>query len=80
MEALPTLQQAFVADYLVVGGGNRKLISKWPDKCRKGADRASWRGGTRLWHTRLLETVYIYTPTTEQPTSPPDKPEKKQEK
>lgn len=66
MEALVPLQRAFVADYVVVGGGNRKLITKWPEKCRKGNDRASWRGGVRLWHTRLLETVYIYTPAVEE--------------
>lgn len=65
MEALPSLQQSFIADYLVVGGGNRKLITKWPEKCRKGLERASWRGGRRLWNTRLLETVYIYSPAKE---------------
>lgn len=67
LEALPMLRNAFATDYLVVGGGNRGYISKWPEGCRRGTDRAAWRGGVRLWHTRLLDTVYIYQPTSEQP-------------
>jgi polyphosphate glucokinase len=66
MTALPMLQNAFATDYLVVGGGNRKYVSKWPEGCRRGADRAAMAGGIRLWHTRLLDTVYIYQPTGEQ--------------
>lgn len=64
LQSLPMLQYAFATDYLVVGGGNRKYIAKWPEGCRRGADRAAFTGGMRLWHTRLLDTVYIYQPST----------------
>jgi hypothetical protein len=63
LRALPLLRDAFVADYVVVGGGNRRLFRKFPDRCRMGQDRASMKGGIRLWHTRLLDTVYLYQPT-----------------
>jgi hypothetical protein len=63
LAALPILRDAFAVDELVVGGGNRRLFAKLPESCRKGTDRASLRGGIRLWHTRLLDTVYLYQPT-----------------
>lgn len=62
LQAMPALRDAFAADYLVVGGGNRKFISKWPEHVQRGRDRASHEGGIRLWHTRLLDTVYVYQP------------------
>jgi hypothetical protein len=71
LAALPVLRDAFVADYVVVGGGNRRFIAKFPDRCRRGRDRASMHGGIRLWHTRLLDTVYLYQPTGHEPPPSP---------
>ncbi len=48
-ELVPMLLRAFVADYVVLGGGNAKLIKDLPVGARLGHNRAAFRGGFRLW-------------------------------
>ena len=48
-ELVPTMLRAFVADYLVLGGGNAKLVKDLPVGARLGHNRAAFRGGFRLW-------------------------------
>ncbi|MBV9009592.1 MAG: ROK family protein [Verrucomicrobia bacterium] len=50
----PVLQQmriAFIADYVVLGGGNAKLIPRLPEGIEPGHNRNVFRGGQRLWET-----------------------------
>lgn len=43
------LMAAFVADYVVVGGGNAKLIDSLPAGARLGHNQTAFRGGFRVW-------------------------------
>ncbi len=43
------LMGAFVADYVVLGGGNAKLLKVPPSGCRMGHNLTAFRGGFRLW-------------------------------
>jgi polyphosphate glucokinase len=46
------LKRALQADYVVLGGGNARLLKKLPPGTRRGDNRNAFRGGQRLW-TRL---------------------------
>jgi hypothetical protein len=48
-EMASTLMGAFVADYVVLGGGNAKLLKVPPPGCRMGHNLTAFRGGFRLW-------------------------------
>jgi len=50
--AIKLLKQALIADYVVLGGGNAKLIEKLPDGFELGHNRNAYPGGVRLWETR----------------------------
>jgi len=50
--ATKLLKQALIADYVVLGGGNAKLIEKLPDGFELGHNRNAYPGGVRLWETR----------------------------
>jgi len=43
------LKAALEAEDVVIGGGNAKLVEKWPDGVRAGANVQAFRGGYRLW-------------------------------
>jgi hypothetical protein len=43
------LMGAFVADYVVVGGGNAKRLKELPPGVRRGHNLTAFRGGFRLW-------------------------------
>jgi hypothetical protein len=43
------LKAAFVADYVVIGGGNAKKLKRLPPGARHGSNRYAFRGGVRLW-------------------------------
>lgn len=50
LATLPSLQRAFLADYIVVGGGNSKyLLEPLPPNVRIGHNLTAFRGGCRLW-------------------------------
>jgi hypothetical protein len=44
------LMGAFVADYVVVGGGNAKRLKELPPGVRCGHNLTAFRGGFRLWN------------------------------
>jgi predicted NBD/HSP70 family sugar kinase len=47
---VPSLQRTFLADYVVVGGGNAKLLKEpLPPGVRRGHNLTAFRGGFRLW-------------------------------
>jgi len=41
-----------IADYVVLGGGNAKLVEKLPKGVELGHNRNAFLGGTRLWQTK----------------------------
>jgi predicted NBD/HSP70 family sugar kinase len=43
------LKKALVVDYVVLGGGNAKLLKKLPAAARLGANSNAFIGGQRLW-------------------------------
>jgi polyphosphate glucokinase len=51
LRAVKLLKQAFIADYVVLGGGNAKLIDKLPEGFELGHNRNAFPGGVRLWET-----------------------------
>ena len=53
--AIKLLKQAFIADYVVLGGGNAKLIEKLPEGFELGHNRNAYPGGVRLWETNAAE-------------------------
>jgi len=51
MFAVGHLKKAVIADYVVLGGGNAKKLSKLPDDAELGHNRNAFLGGVRLWQT-----------------------------
>jgi len=49
LDVVSRLRAAFEADDVVIGGGNSKLIEKWPTGIRAGSNTQAFRGGYRLW-------------------------------
>jgi polyphosphate glucokinase len=47
------LKDALEADYVVLGGGNAKLIRKLPPSTFLGDNRKAFLGGFRLWETKI---------------------------
>jgi polyphosphate glucokinase len=43
------LRNAFVTDYIVLGGGNARRLGRLPKGCRLGDNRNAFLGGLRLW-------------------------------
>lgn len=66
------LMKAFVADYVVLGGGNAEKIRRLPAGVRLGHNQTAFRGGFRLWG---LEDVRVQT----EHEPPPGAPEEPQE-
>ena len=49
--AVLQLKKSFVADYVVLGGGNSKRFNTLPDGVVPGNNRLAYLGGVRLWET-----------------------------
>ena len=54
---VPALMAAFVADYVVLGGGNAKEVNDVPPGARLGHNLTAFRGGFRLWHLSDVPTL-----------------------
>jgi polyphosphate glucokinase len=50
-DVVARLQAALVADTIVLGGGNAKLLKRLPPGARMGDNRNAFLGGVRLWET-----------------------------
>ena len=48
-EIVPALCAAFQVDYVVLGGGNAKLLDELPPNTRRGGNELAFEGGFRLW-------------------------------
>jgi ROK family len=51
MGAVAQLKKSFIADYVVLGGGNTKKLSELPESAELGHNRNAYLGGVRLWQT-----------------------------
>jgi polyphosphate glucokinase len=49
IDIVARLKLAFVADYVVLGGGNVKQMDKLPEGVELGNNRKAFLGGARLW-------------------------------
>jgi len=49
IEAAELLGQAFMTDYVVLGGGNAKKLEELPKNCRIGGNVNAYLGGLRMW-------------------------------
>ena len=48
---LKKLKLSFIADYIVLGGGNARLFDTLPDGIVPGDNRNVYLGGLRMWET-----------------------------
>jgi predicted NBD/HSP70 family sugar kinase len=48
-DVVTQLRQALVSDYVVIGGGNAKLLRRLPTHARLGDNANAFLGGFRLW-------------------------------
>jgi polyphosphate glucokinase len=47
------LKLSFIADYVMLGGGNAKILSKLPEGAELGHNRNAYMGGVRMWETDI---------------------------
>jgi polyphosphate glucokinase len=57
MDVAPALIKAFLADSLVLGGGNAKKLKDLPSGARLGHNLTAFRGGFRLWNVEDAPTL-----------------------
>lgn len=50
-------RRAFIADYIVVGGGNAKYLKDLPGGVRVGHNQAAFRGGFRIWELDFIPAM-----------------------
>ena len=48
-DVVKQLKAALQADYVVLGGGNARLLKRLPPDCQVGDNDNAFRGGLRLW-------------------------------
>jgi polyphosphate glucokinase len=51
-DVVERLKNALGADYVVLGGGNSKLLKELPPDARLGDNQNAFIGGARLWNTK----------------------------
>ena len=56
-EVVRVLRAGLVADYVVLGGGQSKLLKKLPDGCRLGSNLNAFVGGQRVWDEPLARAT-----------------------
>ena len=49
--AIQQLKKSFIADYVVLGGGNAKRFKSLPEGIEPGHNRNAYLGGVRVWDT-----------------------------
>lgn len=58
---------ALNADYVVLGGGQVKLVKEMPEGCRKGNNANAFKGGMRLWAEPKVRRPRTGTPARKAP-------------
>jgi polyphosphate glucokinase len=66
---VPALMGAFAADYVVIGGGNAKVIKELPPGVRRGHNLTAFRGGIRLWGLEDVWVLAAYGGETSKPAT-----------
>jgi polyphosphate glucokinase len=61
-EVTSVFMSAFLADYVVLGGGNSKKLKQPPSGARLGHNLTAFRGGFRLWHLEDVQTLLTNEP------------------
>jgi len=56
-DVVARLQAALEPDYVILGGGNVKLLKQLPSGCKLGANENAFLGGVRLWKPKTGEPV-----------------------
>ena len=56
-EVVNQLKTALQADYVVLGGGNARLLKKLPPDTRRGDNANAFEGGYRLWAKRYSRST-----------------------
>lgn len=64
-----SLMHAFLADYVVIGGGNAKVVKDLPAGARRGNNLTAFRGGFRLWGVEDTWVMAAPGGETPQPTA-----------
>jgi polyphosphate glucokinase len=49
-DVVQSLSAALEPDEIILGGGNTKLLTKLPERCRSGDNANAFAGGFRLWN------------------------------
>ena len=52
-DATAMLREAFIADYVVLGGGNVSRVRELPPHARRGGNHDAFAGGFRLWEEHI---------------------------
>ena len=68
-KAVTSLMSAFVADYVVIGGGNAKQVKVLPPGSRLGHNLTAFRGGFRLWSVEDAWVMATPGGESDQPTA-----------
>jgi len=58
-KAAESLKWAFMADYVVIGGGNATELKDMPEGCRRGGNHNAYFGGLRMWEDVAESTVPV---------------------
>lgn len=56
-DVVERLRHAMQPDYVVIGGGNAKLLKKLPEGCRLGGNEHAFIGGFRMWDAELPKSA-----------------------
>lgn len=56
-DVVQLLKNAMEADYVVVGGGNARLVKKLPPGARLGDNASAFTGGFRLWQEEFVSST-----------------------
>jgi len=59
MDVAPALMKAFLADSIVIGGGNAKKLKELPPGVRLGHNLTAFRGGFRLWKIEDVQSLSV---------------------
>jgi polyphosphate glucokinase len=55
-EVVAMLRSVLIVDYVVLGGGNARLVRDLPEGCRLGGNAFAFTGGERLWSEQRSAT------------------------
>lgn len=53
-DVVERFHRAFLVDYVVLGGGNARLLEKLPEHARRGSNDLAFEGGFRMWSEESL--------------------------